>query len=48
MQKGTLVKIAISAFIIFAVMLSIGIGLSAQDEALDLEWRVTDLEGRLN
>lgn len=48
MPKRALITMAISTFLVFVILLCIGISLSAKDQVYDLESRVGDIEGRLN
>jgi len=48
MSKHTLTILAISTFLAFGILLSIGIGITAEDNTYDLESRVDDLESRID
>ena len=47
MSKYTLTILALSIFLTFGSFLSIGIGISAEDNAYNLEYRIDDLESRI-
>mgnify|MGYP000020550950 CR=1 FL=1 len=47
MPKNQIILITASVFICFGILLSIGIGMEAQDEANDVRWELSDLESRV-
>lgn len=47
MNNRSLVILTIATFLIFGLLLSIGIGISAHDKASELESRVSNLEYRI-
>lgn len=48
MPKTILTALAVATFVVFGLLLSIGIGISSEDQASDLESRVDELDSRVN
>lgn len=47
MNRRSLFTLSLGTFLVFGILLSIGISISARDEASNLDSRVSDIEYRI-